>query len=405
MINREAKSLIEALRLQKLRAVEYILDHINLHKDKDVAVAIEISEDVYALKTDSELYEQNKNYDPDSSFTINSEEVLNSLCSFLDIWIDNQFSNSVDFCFLSTNQVAKEKKTQRIKKLNITLPNAKILDLLSSNNRRDISSVAGVVKDILFDYYREQYSEKSESQKTINALASISQESWIDFLCQIKWIFGYTSVQELEKSVEQKITRCRFYSNYDNKNQEKFIKSNLLDLVEAKSIKNHKIFRLVTVSDVELKFQQALYEKKQALQIDEVHRLWEQIEKPKDFRNLKDKILSVCPSFSEKRLSQLQRTVSMAKVTETSIKNSTQYLALKYRIYDFCDRELDQKLRIKNENKFSENEINNLISEINKACVVEFEDLKKQYDYGIERTGIILELFIEFIDSCYLALD
>ncbi|WP_166962033.1 hypothetical protein [Yeosuana marina] len=404
MINREAKGLIEALRLQKLRAVEYILKHIQENPNEDIAVAIEILEDVYVLKEKSEIFEQNKNYDPDSKFSINSEEILNSLCSFLDIWVENELSDSISFCFLSTNNVTKENTTNRIKKLNITLPKEKIIEELSSKNSIRIKAVAKVTQDILFDYYKENYSSNPDSGRTINTMPTISNESWIGFLNQINWIFGFASVDELEEIVIDLIKNCKFYSKYDNKEQQELIKSNLLDLVESKTLKKHKIFQLVGLADIELRFSNALYQKNN-LPFDEVHKLWENIEKPTDIRNLKNKILAVCPTFNQKKLSQLERTVAMAKVAETSLKNSTQYLSLKYRVFDFCDKELDNLIIKKNDSIFTEDEINSIISSINKGCVREFRDLQKQYDYGIERKGIIFELFIEFIDSCYLAFD
>ncbi len=146
MLNREAKEPIGGFRLQKLRAVEHILDHLESYPNEDIAVAIEILEDVYIVKNSGESFEQNKNYDPDSKFSLNSEEVLNSLCSFIDIWIDNQLSNAISFCFLSTNSIAKEKTTKRITKLNITLPKTKIIEELASDDNNRIKKVSNISK-------------------------------------------------------------------------------------------------------------------------------------------------------------------------------------------------------------------------------------------------------------------
>lgn len=56
MINREASGLIEALRLQKLRAIDYLLTNINSNPEKNVAVAIELYEDVYQKNEDGEIF-------------------------------------------------------------------------------------------------------------------------------------------------------------------------------------------------------------------------------------------------------------------------------------------------------------------------------------------------------------
>lgn len=403
MIDREAKGLIKALRLQKLRAVLHLLNHIENNPDEDIAVAIEIIEDVYVLKEDSETFEQNKNYDPNSKFTINSEEILNSICSFLDIWVDNELSESLNFCFLSTNLIGKESNTNRTNRLKLNLPKEKIIEELKSNDEARIKAVGLIVKEIVFDYYKEKYTDNSDSERTINALPFISDESWYGFLKQIDWIFGYVSVEELERLVISKIQSCKYYSKYDNKEQQNQIKANLIDLVEEQTLKKQKHFRLIGLSHVELKFANAIYQRT-GLAIDNVYKLWEKIDKPTDYRNLRDKILAVCPNYNSKKLAQLERTASMAKVSESSLKNSTKYLALKYRVFDFCDRELDKSI-IENNNVFTEEEIEKIIDVINKGCLIEFEDLKTQYDYGISRKGVIFELFIEFIDSCYLSFD
>lgn len=404
MINREATELFEALRLQKLRAAEHILKSLESNSDEDIAVAIEIIEDVYVLKETSEIYEQNKNYDPESKFSINSEEVLNSLCSFLDIWVDNQLSDKIEFCFLSTNKIGKEKTTKRIKDLALSLPKEKIIEELQSKNPERIKKVGIVVKNIITEYYKEHYSETPECQKTIDTLESISEESWNGFLNQINWVFGHQSIDKLEDELLKKIIASQFYSKYENQNQQEQIKSNLLDLLERKTIKKHKYFRLINKAEVELCFSNAIYQKP-TLPIDDVHTLWEKIEKPTDFRNLKDKILDVCPKYNSKKINQLERKAAIAKTAETNLKTSTKYLALKYRVFDFCDQELDNLTNYKSKKQYSENEIEEIIKNILKECNKEFEELRTQFDYGIERKGIVMELFIDFIDSCYLSFD
>ncbi len=157
MIDREASGLIEALRLQKLRAIEYLLKNINANADKNVAVAIELYEDVYQRNEDGEIFEQNKNYDPNSKFTLNSDEILKSFCSFIDIWVHNEFSPDIRFCFLSTNSIGKEGTSARTKKTGITLPEESLLEELSSTDEKRIGNISQVVKDLVCDYYAEIY--------------------------------------------------------------------------------------------------------------------------------------------------------------------------------------------------------------------------------------------------------
>ncbi|MFV8374732.1 hypothetical protein ACNQGC_05370 [Flavobacterium sp. GSP11] len=401
MIDREASGLIEALRLQKLRAIEYLLININSNPEKNVAVAIELYEDVYQKNEDGEIFEQDKNYDRTSKFTLNSEEILKSFCSFIDIWTYNEFSSDIKFCFLSTNSIGKEGTSARTKKTGVTLPDESLLDELSSSDHVRIEKVAQIVKDLVFDFYFENYQDE---KSTIEFLKKLSLDDWGKFLKQITWLFGFPEIGEIEKSVIEKIKYCTYYSNVDNDNQEETIKAKLLELIEKKSIQTDRLFKLVQKADVQVSFQNAVYNTKN-LQIDDVHILWHTIDKPTDFRNLNDKILQVCPMFSQERLKQLNRQAAIAKVFENNHKTSSQYLALKYRVFNFCETELFSKTSNKSKTVFCQEEIESIIKSITIDCIKEFEDLKKDFTYGVERNSIITELFIEFIDSCYLAFD
>ena len=265
-----------------------------------------------------------------------------------------------------------------------------------------IKKIAQLVKDLVFDYYEVNYPDE---KSTIEFLRKLTLDEWTKFLKQISWLFGFPEINEVENSVIKLIKDCTYYSSVDNKNQEETIKAKLLELIEKKSIQKDRLFKLVQKADVQLSFQNAIYNIIKPLKLDDVHTLWDTIEKPTDFRNLNDKILQVCPDFSHDKLKQLNRQAAIAKVFESNHKSSSQYLALKYRVFNFCDTELFSKTENKSKTIFSQDEIETIIREITVNCIKEFEDLKKDFTYGIERNSVITELFIEFIDSCYLAFD
>lgn len=402
MVNREAQELTEALRLQKLRAALYLLNHIENSNGDDFRVAIELKEDVYIAETNGESFEQNKNYDSKSTFSINSTEVLKSLCSFLDIWFENEFSSKITFCFLSTNKIAKESSSKRSKRLGITFPKEKVLNEIGSGDFERVKNVVKLVKLIIIDFYKENYSAEINMIKNLEAL---SDDLWIDFLNQINWIFDYPSVEELDKEVSDNIKNSRHYSSIYNEETCASIKSSLLDLVETKSYQLGKTFRLVSPSDIKLIFSQQASIQNSNLESDEVHKLWENILVPDDVRNFSEKVLAVCPDFDVKRLSLYERKVAMAKVEEERLKNETQYLALKYRVFDFCDNKLFDVISTLNDKAIQEEKLVEIIEKINLECTEEFKQLKRQYNYGIDRNSVVLELFLEFVDSCYLAFD
>ncbi|MFC4218977.1 hypothetical protein [Flagellimonas marina] len=403
MQNREATDLIEAIRLQKLRAAEIILDYMDRHKDGQIAVALEIFEDVYAKNANQELFEQNKNYDPESTFSLNSEEILKSICSFFDIWCYHELNPNILFCFLSTNKIAKERKSTRSEKLNLNFPSKPILELLSNRGTSLSEEVSELVKRMVLSFYTDSYGEKN--RKNIEILDQLSEKVWLSFLSQINWVFGHPEVKELESRVITKIKGYELFSAYENQGQEEVIKSSLLDLVEKKSTNPDRLFRLVFESDVRNVFLELSNSQKKILEVDEVHKLWETIEKPTDTRNLSEKILNVCPNFNPERIKRYERKASIAKAEEKKLKNSPKYLALKYRVFEYCDGKLFDEISQLESGELSEDKLIFLIDTIRKGCVKEFNQLKEDYDYGFNRESIIMELFLEFVDSCYLSFE
>ena len=92
IINRDAADKTKGFRLQKLRAAKLLLEassensYVNFYY-----AAIEVEEDVTIIKTidfnTEQIIEEDKNFSPDSNFTIFSNAVLNTLVSFFDIYI------------------------------------------------------------------------------------------------------------------------------------------------------------------------------------------------------------------------------------------------------------------------------------------------------------------------------
>lgn len=91
IINRDAADKTKGFRLQKLRAARLLLEassenaHVNFYY-----AAIEVEEDVTIIKkttdfTTEQIIEEDKNFDPESNFTIFSDAVINTLVSFFSI--------------------------------------------------------------------------------------------------------------------------------------------------------------------------------------------------------------------------------------------------------------------------------------------------------------------------------
>lgn len=85
-IDRGASDATKGFRLQKLRAINLMLDLYNLGQATTFYSAVEYTEDVYLAYADrdcsEEYFEEDKNYDAETGFSLNSHEVKNSLVSF-----------------------------------------------------------------------------------------------------------------------------------------------------------------------------------------------------------------------------------------------------------------------------------------------------------------------------------
>ena len=131
-INRETSW--KGQRLQKMRLTKLLLDSIEANPKTQVFGAIEFGQDVYSKdrseKSPTLKFEEDKNYSS-SNFSFNSHEVINTLVSFLDIWINSGYSQNLKFAFYTTAGIAKESTTERITKNGITLPDKAILELFS----------------------------------------------------------------------------------------------------------------------------------------------------------------------------------------------------------------------------------------------------------------------------------
>ena len=84
---------------------------------------MEFNKDMIDIQT-----EQNKNYN--SSFSINSDEIKNSLRIFLDTWRRVEYDENMTFVFYTNTSIVKEKKVGLIKDLDLKLPKEPVLQLL-----------------------------------------------------------------------------------------------------------------------------------------------------------------------------------------------------------------------------------------------------------------------------------
>jgi hypothetical protein len=130
-IKRDASDKHKGIKLQKLRAIKLAFDTIIANPKTQFHVAIESDGDVFIYSDNRKFIEENKNYES-KNFSFFSHQILNTLVYFLDYWLKDTVNKSpnVIFSFYSTNSISKEYSTEKVKDLNIKLPEKPILELL-----------------------------------------------------------------------------------------------------------------------------------------------------------------------------------------------------------------------------------------------------------------------------------
>jgi hypothetical protein len=404
IINREAADKTKGFRLQKMRVLEYMLDGIASCEKPMFYSSIEHIEDVYVkdrANDGKEVLEENKNYNPDSRFTFNSHEVVNTLVSFIDIWFKNLFSDNLKLSFYSTNNFAKEGKSKVTKDNSITLPDKAILELLIDKDY-DYSNLLPSVKLFVIAEYEKQYSNPKHPGR-IDVIKKMDDSQWKKFLSCIDWKFGEPDEVIKKKEVIDKIRSCKHFST-SHANKEELIFSELMELYDERQNLKDPTEKFIHSSEIEVVFHRSGSGATRLI-LDPVWEIWSKIPKS-DSRNIRDKIVSVCADYSEKKINQHALKVTRSMIEQSSFASDKSLLSLKYRVFEHCQDFLIKYFEAKqNENALSEQEIDSLLSSLNAEANTVIHSLSTNFTYTHNNQRLIDGLILELFDSCYLAFD
>ena len=403
VISREVGDQGKGFRLQRLRAIKYLIDKM-LENDKAfLYAATEYFDDVYFKsvenKTVVEVAEGDKNYDSVKGFTFMSEEVRNSLISFLDCWFVNN-SEYLEFCFYTNVSISKERTSEYTRRLGISLPNEPIINLIIQKAYEADEEVLNLIKIVLIDEYEKQYIGKEEDGYLENVI-NLSNDLWIDFLNKIDWKFDEDNEEELKATLIKDIGK---FSNdrRDLSGKESYVIAALLDELEQRQNSKDLISRFIT--DTMAKLVMAEIASNQRKISDPIYKIWKDIENPVDKRNLSEKILSVYPSFNTKLIGIYSRRVGNIRVeySKVTIEDKGAY---QYRIFDICDEKLFKTLRKINSSDITEEMIENWIEELKLCAEEHLEEMAKDFYYPLQNKKSIEGAILELFDSCYLSFD
>jgi len=402
-IDRESGDKSKGSRLQRLRAIRFLLDKMTNSDTVAVCAATEFLDDVYTklVRIDGTvevLSEGDKNYKAGSIFSFHSDEVKNTLVGFIDCWIEYNSSASLNFCFYTN---AKSGMERNIKEIAEVRPKESILKQLMNKNFND-PLLLPYIKAVIIKDYQKQYNPKVFKNKGyLDILKNWDSDQWIYFLNRVSWQFEKEDDKQLESSLLEKIKAGNPYS-FNIEGKEKQVLILLEHEFERRQEFKDYFTRIVTTSDVKICFLEVannVYRNS-----DPVHELWEGIPKPTDNRNLALKIRAVCKSYKEKDLGKLARMVCEAKL-ELNMVDPKDRCAYQYRVFTAAERKIGDLIKNHGSRTLDESDIENWIDELVDYCNSKMVERSKDYTYAFTNRETLKNTVLDLFDSCYLAFE
>lgn len=415
-INREVGVQGKGFRLQRLRAIKLLIEKVKTEREAMIYVATEYLDDVYLKIVENnqveETAESDKSYASRDSFTLATEEVRNSIVSFLDCWIENNFPEKFHFCFYTNVKIGKEVNRGIVKDLGINLPPEPLITYLMNKqfkvtiqveNENEEFDILNIVKSIIIEEYRRQYANK-ESMGYLNIIEKFTDEQFISFLQTIDWKFEQEDEEELFESLKVSI---KYFSKPHLKidGKEHLVISALLEEFEKRQNVKDMFSRFVT-HDI---FLRILYEvsNDQYRPPDPVAKMWDELDQPEDNRIIREKILDVCPNFTQKKLYKYERKIAAVKIEleQLGSKDKLSYKAYKYRVFTASEDRLDELKEENSESLFTVKKIEHWLEEIFEHSHKDLIDKAQDYAIPFKSQDTLYNTVLELFDSCYLQFE
>jgi len=130
---------------------------------------------------------------------------------------------------------------------------------------------------------------------------------------------------------------------------------------------------------------------------------WEET-KPSDIRNFADKITAVCDDITKRRIGNYCKLIASGK-SELSRYSEHDIRAMKFRIFEGCQEDLLDFVEKKSKDKFSIDEISELIELYTKKAASIIKDRSQDHNYPLLNSDILKKIVLDLIDECYLSFD
>lgn len=404
-INTEADSNIKGIGLQKLRATERLLRAL-LDKRKCIFCTTEYIDDVIEIEfvdENSEIRtEQNKNYT--KPFSMNSEEVKNSLRIFFDTWRKVEDSENILFVFYTNTGIAKENCVGVLKNIKKDLPDEPLIQLLIEYKfDESLPFIIPIVKE----YYIEQHKKHTEDNTYYESLIEdMKYEEWKKFFSLIEWKFGQSNETEIRNKIISLIEQLCVEYGVEIKHCGNILAS-ILDMVESRVLESDFLNKVVHVSEVKLLFYDFIRDAKVTEKLDPAHIKWDEI-KCDDVRDLEEKILNVCPEIDGDILQDYEDDFIEGKFEQQHCTEIREVKAYNYRVYKACKRYIKNLLKDKEDMEdieFSEEDILKIINDLSNEAEAVVLDKSKTYKTPYLDKDMVRKTVLILFQECYLALD
>lgn len=122
-----------------------------------------------------------------------------------------------------------------------------------------------------------------------------------------------------------------------------------------------------------------------------------------DYRNLKEKIIDVCPEYNTRKISLFSRKVASTMI-EVDRLTEKRKLSLLYRVF-LAVNEKQIDLVIEGKNSFTENEVDIWLERYISYAKEIIDEKSEEYDYILKSKDIIKGIIFQLMNDCYISLD
>ncbi|AZU61680.1 hypothetical protein [Neobacillus mesonae] len=403
-VNRDASDKYKGFRYQKFRVAIKMLQLIKLNSKNNIIALPESREDGHFIDDEGhEHLEQDKLYE--KGFSFNSSEILKTMTNFLDNYIELKKDPYINFIFFTNTSYVSENQTKKLTQIGLNVLEKPILEYLVEKDFND--DVVNFISKYLIHTYRETYSIEEDKPETyhINYLTikKMVNYDWVEFLEKISFKFDESDLETLSQELDKEIKECQFFST-EHFGKENLIKRNLLDVIDERMTQKHVTQKIINVDSVRIIYKEA-ESMNSELVIDEIYPYWDDVENELEgevLRNLKEKILTVCPEFNDNTIKRYTRDAATVK-DEIKRFDKRQINSLKYRVYESMEKFFDEEFKY-NES-FTYEHLNKIIRTLREYVVADLNQLKKDYNYGVRNDITVQKVAMLLIDECFYSFD